>query len=58
MDARLRTQERETIEAALSAARGHIAGPNGAAQALGPSPLELRIKRLGIDKLQYRRPRG
>ena len=60
MDERLRTQEREAIEAALRVAQGRIAGPNGAAQALGlaPSTLDLRIKRLGIDKLQYRRLRG
>ncbi len=55
--ARLKAQERETIEAALALSRGRIAGRNGAAQALGlaASTLELRIQRLGIDKFAYRR---
>jgi len=53
----LEAQERETIEAALRASAGRISGSNGAARALGlpPSTLDLRIKRLGIDKFQYRK---
>jgi formate hydrogenlyase transcriptional activator len=56
MDDGLRRQEREAIEAALRVSAGRIAGPSGAAKALGlpPSTLDLRIKRLGIDKFQYR----
>jgi formate hydrogenlyase transcriptional activator len=57
LDETLRAQEREKIETALRAAGGRISGPTGAARALGlpPSTLELRIKRLGIDKFGYRR---
>jgi formate hydrogenlyase transcriptional activator len=52
----LQSQEREAIESALRASRGRISGPNGAAKALGlaPSTLEFRIKRLGVDKFQFR----
>jgi PAS domain S-box-containing protein len=48
--------EREFIEAALTASRGRIAGPSGAAASLGvpPSTLEHRIKALGIDKTQFK----
>lgn len=51
----LRQHERETIEAALTASTGKVAGPNGAAARLGmpPSTLEFRIKRLGIDKMRF-----
>ena len=51
------TEEREAIEAALAASRGKISGENGAAKNVGmpASTLEFRIKRLGIDKLRYRR---
>jgi formate hydrogenlyase transcriptional activator len=51
------TEERETIEAALGASRGKISGENGAAKKVGmpASTLEFRIKKLGIDKLRYRR---
>jgi transcriptional regulator with GAF, ATPase, and Fis domain len=56
IDSRLRTQEREAIEAALRASGGRVAGPDGAAQRLGlaPSTLEFRIKKLGVDKFRYR----
>src|SRR5215468_3177833 len=56
VDERLQTQEREAVESALRASHGRISGPNGAAKALGlaPSTLEFRIKRLGIDKFQFR----
>jgi formate hydrogenlyase transcriptional activator len=56
IDESLSRQEREAIEAALRASGGRVSGPQGAARALGlaPSTLDLRIKRLGIDKFQYR----
>ncbi|MBS1105914.1 MAG: Fis family transcriptional regulator [Deltaproteobacteria bacterium] len=45
-------RERANIEAALSASRGRIYGPGGAAQLLGmkPTTLASRIKALGIGK--------
>jgi len=48
--------EREIIEAALSATRGRVSGPSGAAAKLGiqPSTLESRIRALKIDKLQFK----
>jgi formate hydrogenlyase transcriptional activator len=60
LDEGLRTQERAAIEAALRASGGRVSGQNGAARALGlpPSTLDLRIKRLGIDKFQFRSGRG
>jgi formate hydrogenlyase transcriptional activator len=41
----------------LRTTRGRISGPNGAAKLLGlpHSTLEFRIKKLGIDKFQFRR---
>ncbi|MEW6734042.1 MAG: sigma 54-interacting transcriptional regulator [Acidobacteriota bacterium] len=56
IEAQLQIQEREMIESALRASRGRVAGPNGAAAALGlpASTLEFRIKRLNIDKFRYR----
>jgi formate hydrogenlyase transcriptional activator len=52
----LEARERATIEEALRASRGRVAGKRGAAARLGlpPSTLEFRIKRLGIDKFRYR----
>ena len=49
--------ELRRIEEALTASRGRVAGPEGAAEALGvpPSTLESRIRRLGIDKHAFRR---
>jgi formate hydrogenlyase transcriptional activator len=49
--------ERNAIEAALKASRGKVSGENGAALRVGlpASTLEFRIKKLGIDKLRYRR---
>jgi formate hydrogenlyase transcriptional activator len=46
----LQAHEREHIAAALAAARWRIAGPDGAAAALGlhPNTLRSRMKRLGI----------
>jgi formate hydrogenlyase transcriptional activator len=59
LDEGLRTQERSAIEAALLASGGRVSGQNGAARTLGlpPSTLDLRIKRLGIDKFLYRKGR-
>jgi formate hydrogenlyase transcriptional activator len=50
-------QEREAIETALGASRGKISGERGAAKKVGmpASTLEFRIKKLGIDKLRFRR---
>jgi formate hydrogenlyase transcriptional activator len=50
-------REREAIEAALRASQWRVSGPNGAAKRLGlsHSTLEFRIKKLGIDKFQFRR---
>jgi formate hydrogenlyase transcriptional activator len=59
LDVELRHHERETIEAALTASAGKVAGSKGAAARLGmaPSTLEFRIKRLGIDKMRFWRGR-
>ena len=48
--------ERQTIEATLSACRGRVAGSSGAAAKLGvpPSTLENRIKALHINKAQFK----
>jgi formate hydrogenlyase transcriptional activator len=48
--------ERQMIEAALAAARGRVAGPNGAAARLGipRQTLDSKIAALGIDKYRYR----
>jgi formate hydrogenlyase transcriptional activator len=56
MKARLEGEERSLIGSALRASRGRISGANGAAKRLGipPSTLEFRLKRLGIDKFQFR----
>jgi len=53
----LRSQERQALEQALAACRGKVSGEDGAARRLGlpASTLEFRIRKLGIDKLQYRR---
>jgi formate hydrogenlyase transcriptional activator len=57
LNGQLDAREREAIEAALRASRGRVSGPNGAAKRLGlpHSTLEFRIKKLGIDKFQFRR---
>ena len=48
---------RQRIEDALAVSQGRVYGVGGAAEALGlaPSTLESRIRRLGIDKLAFRR---
>jgi formate hydrogenlyase transcriptional activator len=51
----LQDQEKEMIEDALAKSRGKVAGPRGAAAALGipPSTLESKIKQLGIEKRRF-----
>ena len=51
------SQEKRTIEAALSDSRGQVSGPSGAAAKLGipPSTLDSKIKALGIDKSRFKR---
>ena len=48
--------ERESIEAALIASRGRVAGPSGAAAKLRipASTLEARIKALNIHKSEFK----
>jgi transcriptional regulator with GAF, ATPase, and Fis domain len=57
LDARLQDEERKLIESTLAATHGRVSGPKGAAVRLGlrASTLEFRIRRLGIDKFQFRR---
>jgi len=49
-------QERATIEAALAATQGRVAGPKGAAARLGVprQTLDSKIRALRIDKLKFR----
>ena len=49
-------QERATIEAALAATKGRVAGPTGAAARLGMprQTLDSKIRALRIDKLKFR----
>jgi signal transduction histidine kinase len=49
-------QEKETIEMALAATGGRVAGPSGAAAQLGvpPSTLESRIRALKINKFRFK----
>jgi formate hydrogenlyase transcriptional activator len=51
------SEERSAMEAALRASRGKVSGEDGAALKIGipASTMEFRIKKLGIDKLRYRR---
>ena len=60
MAGHLEAKERQAIEGALRASRGRISGPQGAARRLGlaASTLEFRIRRLSIDKFQYRKGRS
>ncbi len=50
------SSEKGRIEEALARSRGRVAGPNGAAKALGmpASTLEWKIIRLGVDKHRFR----
>jgi transcriptional regulator with PAS, ATPase and Fis domain len=54
---RLASQEKELIEAALSASNGRVSGPSGAAARLGipQSTLDSKIKSLKINKHQFRK---
>jgi formate hydrogenlyase transcriptional activator len=54
---RLDACEREALEGALRNSQGRVSGPGGAAKRLGlpHSTMEFRIKKLGIDKFQFRR---
>jgi len=56
----LHRQEKEIIEAALAQSHGRISGPGGAAAklALPAQTLEAKIKRLGINKFQFKTPPG
>jgi len=50
--------DKRSIEEALLAARGRVAGPFGASTRLGVprSTLESRIRNFRIDKTRFRRP--
>jgi formate hydrogenlyase transcriptional activator len=52
----LADHERAAIESALTASRGRVAGPFGAAKRLGvpPTTLESKIKSLAIDKRRFK----
>jgi len=54
----LEEREREAIETALTAARGRVGGPKGAAAKLGipRQTLESKIKILGINKFRFKTP--
>src|SRR6201987_1318576 len=52
--------EKEMIESALAESGGHVSGPSGAAAKLRipPRTLDSKIKRLGINKFQFKKPRA
>jgi formate hydrogenlyase transcriptional activator len=54
---RLDDEEARVIEEALAAAHGRVSGPSGAAARLGipASTLDSKIKKLGVEKLRFRR---
>ena len=56
LSAKLVTQEKEMIEAALVESRGRVSGPLGAAAKLGipPTTLESKIKSLKINKHRFK----
>jgi formate hydrogenlyase transcriptional activator len=58
LDDILHKQEKEMIEAALAESCGRISGPTGAALRLGmpTRTLDSKIKRLGINKYQFKIP--
>ena len=60
IDDELRSRERSAIESVLALTGGRVSGERGAAVKLGlpASTLEFRIKRLGINKFQYRETRN
>ena len=53
---RLDEEEARLIEEALSATRGRVSGPSGAAARLGipPTTLDSKIRKFGIDKFRFR----
>jgi DNA-binding NtrC family response regulator len=57
LSARMASQEKEMIEAALAASHGRVSGPSGAAAKLGipQSTLDSKIKSLKINKHQFRK---
>jgi len=52
----LATQQKDSIEAALTESKGRVSGPFGAASLLGipSSTLESKIKMLKIDKRRFK----
>jgi formate hydrogenlyase transcriptional activator len=54
----LHKQEKEMIEAALAGSQGQVSGSTGAAAKLGlpTKTLDSKIKRLGINKYQFKMP--
>jgi formate hydrogenlyase transcriptional activator len=56
----LHRQEKEMIEAALAESQGRISGRTGAAAKLGlpTRTLDSKVKRLGIDKRQFKIPQS
>ena len=56
LSTRLQNRERQIIEEVLAKSKGRIAGPSGAAAALGipPSTLDSRIKTLKIKKVRFK----
>jgi len=60
LDIALGTHEKEMIEAALAECQGRISGPAGAAIKLGlpARTLDSKIKRLKINKFQFKAPQG
>ena len=60
LDIALGTHEKEMIEAALAECQGRISGPAGAAVKLGlpARTLDSKIKRLKINKFQFKAPQG
>jgi formate hydrogenlyase transcriptional activator len=53
---RFASQEKKSIEAALTACKGKVSGPGGAAAKLGipPQTLDSKIASLGIDKRRFK----
>jgi formate hydrogenlyase transcriptional activator len=54
----LHRQEKQMIEVALAESQGRVSGPTGAAAKLGipTKTLDSKIKRLGINKYQFKSP--
>jgi formate hydrogenlyase transcriptional activator len=60
LNSTLQRREREMIEAALAETGGRVSGPDGAAAKLNlpRATLDAKIKRLGINKYQFRAQRS